>query len=312
MFALLIGAVRLLAFAQLATALPSIALETRWANESTPVVNLGYAQYQGTYDPDTDISCFFGIRYAQAPTGEYFAFVDLLLVGVLMLTPGNLRWQAPQTPTTTAGIQQATAQPNECYQAPTGNATTSPYSLASALQKRAILQDEDCLFLKYGNPVCFLFASSYPTILAYTPLAKSRLQLIALSSSGSMAAGTPLPVFYLCGHLTRSGRYIAGAANTFTGQDIIKESDYGVVTVIIQYRLGLFGFLAGSEVKANGALNAGLCAYALEYAWMLYSDRVCLLCSGPKFRFAMGTRPCKPQSARKFRTYWPDVDHPRR
>ena len=53
-------------------------------------------------------------------------------------------------------------------------------------------------------------------------------------------------------------RYIAGAANTFTGQDIIKESDYGVVTVIIQYRLGLFGFLAGSEVKANGALNAGL------------------------------------------------------
>ncbi|KAI0733804.1 Alpha/Beta hydrolase protein [Fomitopsis betulina] len=233
MFALLIGAVRLLAFAQLATALPSIALETRWANESTPVVNLGYAQYQGTYDPDTDISCFFGIRYAQAPTGEYFAFVDLLLVGVLMLTPGNLRWQAPQTPTTTAGIQQATAQPNECYQAPTGNATTSPYSLASALQKRAILQDEDCLFLNI-----------------YTP------------GKISSAANRPVVVWI------HGGGYIAGAANTFTGQDIIKESDYGVVTVIIQYRLGLFGFLAGSEVKANGALNAGLLDQNFALQWV--------------------------------------------
>jgi len=28
--------------------------------------------------------------------------------------------------------------------------------------------------------------------------------------------------------------------------------------VVIQYRLGLFGFLAGAKVKSGGALNAGL------------------------------------------------------
>ncbi|EPS95764.1 hypothetical protein FOMPIDRAFT_1032719 [Fomitopsis schrenkii] len=213
MLALLIGALRLLAFARLATALPSTALKQRWANESTPVVNLGYAQYQGTYDPDTNISYFFGIRYAEAPTGD-------------------LRWQAPQTPTTTAGIQQATAQPNECYQAPTGNATTSPYR-TSTLQARAISQDEDCLFLNI-----------------YTP--------------GQIPSGANLPVVVWI----HGGGYIAGAANTFTGQDIIKESDYGVVTVIIQYRLGLFGFLAGSEVKANGALNVGLLDQNFALQWV--------------------------------------------
>lgn len=181
MLALLIGALRLLAFARLATALPSTALKQRWANESTPVVNLGYAQYQGTYDPDTNISYFFGIRYAEAPTGEWPGLVGLSSIGVLMSTLGDLRWQAPQTPTTTAGIQQATAQPNECYQAPTGNATTSPYR-TSTLQARAISQDEDCLFLKYASYVAVSFPSHILTchISIYTP--------------GQIPSGANLPV----------------------------------------------------------------------------------------------------------------------
>ncbi|KAG6896037.1 hypothetical protein C0992_010761 [Termitomyces sp. T32_za158] len=39
----------------------------------------------------------------------------------------------------------------------------------------------------------------------------------------------------------------------------LNEANGGVVSVVIQYRLGLFGFLAGKEVKKNGALNVGLC-----------------------------------------------------
>ncbi|KAL3425572.1 carboxylesterase family protein [Phlyctema vagabunda] len=45
---------------------------------SGPVVDLGYARYQGSYDLASDINTFYGIRYAQAPTG-------------------TLRWQAPQS-----------------------------------------------------------------------------------------------------------------------------------------------------------------------------------------------------------------------
>ena len=36
------------------------------------------------------------------------------------------------------------------------------------------------------------------------------------------------------------------------------ESNHGLIVVIIQYRLGLFGFLAGEAVKCGGAPNAGL------------------------------------------------------
>lgn len=31
------------------------------------------------------------------------------------------------------------------------------------------------------------------------------------------------------------------------------------VVVVIQYRLNVFGFLSGEEVKQEGVLNAGLC-----------------------------------------------------
>lgn len=80
-----------------------------------------------------------------------------------------------------------------------------------------------------------------------------------------------LDIFKLLGH-----SYVAGGAGSFNGGDLISDAKNGVVTVTIQYRLGIFGmyytvpsypqhvltamsgFLSGSQVKANGALNAGL------------------------------------------------------
>lgn len=69
--------------------------------------------------------------------------------------------------------------------------------------------------------------------------------------------------------------YVEGDITLYTGQNLVTETNGGVVVVEIQYRLGLFGiflllvrlkflnavktgFLAGSEVKDKGALNAGL------------------------------------------------------
>ena len=57
------------------------------------------------------------------------------------------------------------------------------------------------------------------------------------------------------------GGYVEGNASQFNGNDLVREAGGGVVAVIIQYRLGVFGFLPGEKVKEGGALNAGLCKY---------------------------------------------------
>ena len=69
----------------------------------------------------------------------------------------------------------------------------------------------------------------------------------------------------------------------------VSEADGGLVVVVVQYRLGMFGvyfqiilcrnhqlktgkgFLSGAEVKEKGALNAGLCEF--NYArFLIYTS----------------------------------------
>ena len=47
----------------------------------------------------------------------------------------------------------------------------------------------------------------------------------------------------------------------FPAQKCYQRLFVKVVAVVIQYRLGVFGFLSGEKVKEGGALNAGLCKY---------------------------------------------------
>ncbi len=57
---------------------------------------------------------------------------------------------------------------------------------------------------------------------------------------------------------------MAGSASGFSGTDIsdgndlVREAGGNVVAVIIQYRLGVLGFLAGQQVHDHGSLNVGL------------------------------------------------------
>ncbi|KAF8168680.1 Alpha/Beta hydrolase protein [Mycena galopus ATCC 62051] len=180
--------------------------------QTSPIVDLGYAQYQGAVNTANNISHFLGIRYAAAPLGD-------------------LRFRAPQPPVNMTGIQPATAEPNECFQAPTGQSATNP------LETRAseIVQTEDCLFLNVY----------YPS-----------------NGAGAPSAGLPTVVWI------HGGGYLAGAASSFNGEDIIAQSNRGVVVALIQYRLGVFGFLPGTAVKENGALNAGLLDQDFAMRWV--------------------------------------------
>ncbi|KAK0463613.1 Alpha/Beta hydrolase protein [Desarmillaria tabescens] len=181
--------------------------------QSTPVIDLGYAKYRGTFDPARSNNTeFLGIRFAAPPTG-------------------SLRWQAPRTPDFVAGIQNATVEPPTCLQATEGRGSSNTFP---ADKRDAPASDpEDCLFLNI-----------------YVP--------------GQPNPRKNLPVVVWI----HGGGYISGGANGFSGNDLIREAGGGVIAVVIQYRLGLFGFLAGKTVKSHGALNAGLLDQQFALQWV--------------------------------------------
>ncbi|SJL12162.1 uncharacterized protein ARMOST_15583 [Armillaria ostoyae] len=165
---------------------------------------------------------------------------DTQFLGIRFAAPptGSLRWQAPRTPGFVAGIQNATAEPPRCLQGGTGQGPTNSFP---ANKRDAFIADsEDCLFLN-----------------VYIP--------------GQLDSRKNLPVVvYIHG-----GGYDVGGANGFTpgpdlfnGNDLVRESGDKVIVVVIQYRLGLFGFLAGASVKAHGTLNAGLLDQQFAFQWV--------------------------------------------
>ncbi|KAJ6508683.1 Alpha/Beta hydrolase protein [Mycena sanguinolenta] len=174
---------------------------------ATPIVDLGYAQYQGLLDTELNITAFRGIRYAASPTGP-------------------LRFRAPAPPPQITGIQQAFDDPPQCYQGIFGASPTNPFVA------RDVEQTEDCLFLSVYSP------NLNPTVLLPT-------------------------IIWIHG-----GGYAIGSASQYNGADLVQDSNNQVVVVVIQYRLGLFGFLAGQQMKDDGALNAGLLDQEFAFRWV--------------------------------------------
>ncbi|PPQ63569.1 hypothetical protein CVT24_004866 [Panaeolus cyanescens] len=196
------------------------------------VVDLGYAKYRGTTVHDaisnTNNTQFLGIRYAASPTG-------------------NLRFSAPQPPAFIPGITVADTDPPSCLQAGFGLAPVTPFRglnasdphIGGAISSRQLIDrqsaaaTEDCLFLNVFVP-------------------------------GNLGDKKNLPVvFWIHG-----GGYILGSATGFNGGDLIREAGGNVVAVVIQYRLGAFGFLAGQKVKEGGALNAGILDQQFALQWV--------------------------------------------
>ena len=114
-----------------------------------PIVNLGYAQYQGAVDTTTNIASFLGLRYAAAPLGtQHFSTYNSSDCPL-----GDLRFRAPQPPANVSGVQPAVTQPQGCPQAASGISSTNPL-----LRSRAgSTEPEDCLFLKFVVPITNFF-----------------------------------------------------------------------------------------------------------------------------------------------------------
>ncbi|KAK7461911.1 hypothetical protein VKT23_008342 [Stygiomarasmius scandens] len=183
------------------------------AQSNPPIIDLGYASYQGSFDSANNVTNFLGIRYASPPVGD-------------------LRFRAPQPPVNVSGVQQANTVPPICFQASSGGSPTNPFSNDTS-KRQAGGASEDCLFLNVYFPGSTVPKKGLPTIV-----------------------------------WIHGGGYLAGGAGSFHGSDLINEANDGVVVVTIQYRLGLFGFLAGTKVKENGDLNAGLLDQHFALRWV--------------------------------------------
>lgn len=114
-----------------------------------PIVDLGYAQYQGYFDAPMNITNFLGIRYAAPPVGQCSTRLRLI-VAMTDSRVGNLRFRAPQTPDVESGVQPATKNPTKCYQTGPGrnmSPLVTPHGHGKRQRKKSAAS-EDCLFLK--------------------------------------------------------------------------------------------------------------------------------------------------------------------
>ncbi|KAJ7639742.1 alpha/beta-hydrolase [Mycena polygramma] len=206
------------------------------------IVDLGYTTYQTDVSLANGVTSFLGIRYADPPTGER-------------------RWRAPQHPSKQYGVQNATNAPPQCLHIPLsgspGRSTTSPFRkpaldgppgacVPAAFRITFPPRDlapynEDCLFLNSSLPINF-----------------------SVHVPSEPKTDSPLPVVvYFHG-----GGYDAGSVSVYPVHDFVTLSDFGVVAVAVQYRLGVFGFLSGQKIKKSGDLNSGLLDQNFALRWV--------------------------------------------
>ncbi|PTD10342.1 hypothetical protein HYE67_007195 [Fusarium culmorum] len=72
----------------------------------------------------------------------------------------------------------------------------------------------------------------------------------------------PVMVFF------QSGGYIRNASPYINGSGLVTASNNSIIYVNFNYRVGMFGFLAGKEIKEDGDLNAGLLDQRFLLKWV--------------------------------------------
>lgn len=172
-----------------------------------PIVDLGYARYQGI-SVSSGVNQYLGIPYAAPPTGD-------------------LRWRAPQAPLPQSLVQDVSGPSPICLgQTDLSFGAFSPPGTS-----------EDCL-----------------TVDVYAP--------------SDAKPGDDLPVWvYLPG-----GGYAlnsnVGTNGTAVVQRAIEKTGSGIVFVYVNYRVGVYGFLASEKIREDGALNAGLLDQRKALQWV--------------------------------------------
>ena len=152
---------------------------------------------------------------------------------------GNLRFRSPQPPLSSSPSLELIDASNNSHpgtMCPQGLIPGQSQTLDGQL---AIPISEDCL-----------------TLTVYAPSPHLRL------TTQNYTKGFPVVVYF------HGGGYTMGDHSTSHPQRWLDLANKDVVVVVPNYRLGLFGFLAGEEVYKEGNLNAGLLDQQFALKWV--------------------------------------------
>lgn len=171
--------------------------------------------------PDGSINAFKGIPYALPPVGER-------------------RWRAPEPPASWQGERLATDFGPDCMQ--------QTYPQGSFFYRPARLSSEDCLYLNVWapEPVQELVQTPAQTF-GEDPAQEEPVQAFGQEPAQELR---PVMVWLHGGALTRG----SGAISSYDGTNLASK---GVVLVTVNYRLGVFGYLAHPELVAESPEYSG-------------------------------------------------------
>ncbi|KAH8817775.1 Alpha/Beta hydrolase protein [Flagelloscypha sp. PMI_526] len=204
-----------------------------------PVVDVGYARYLAANLTDKDYYTFSNIRYAAPPVG-------------------SLRWRAPQPPLINrSSIIQISPERNViCPQSSPAWFNNASIFLKDNLGPFAPQLDAGPLLLDPSQPTPDLDPRTSEDCLV--------LDVFAPKHLFHHYHHAPVLVWI------HGGGYTARSKDAFffTPEGMYNVSYPGFVAVSINYRLGAFGFLAGSIVKKQGVLNAGLLDQRFALEWV--------------------------------------------
>ncbi|KAH8624331.1 hypothetical protein IG631_21070 [Alternaria alternata] len=202
---------------------------SRLTVDSTPTLTLPWGTWEGKpYGEDGETTIFKNVRFGRPPVDD-------------------LRFAAPKYPKAIKDpkqVQDSTYGPS-CIQAkiPKENVTVEPTDDSST-------QAEDCLFLDVYVPSWALEPDS--------GVDEDPLPVVVWIYGGA----------YIFGSKDLAFNTTNGLFQAYDGQGIRDESNQGVIWVTGNYRMGAFGFLAGSTMEENAQPNAGLHDQRLLLDWV--------------------------------------------
>ncbi|EKD12431.1 uncharacterized protein L3040_001043 [Drepanopeziza brunnea f. sp. 'multigermtubi'] len=248
-----------------------------------PIVDLGYNVHQATLNSSgSGYFNFSNIRYAEPPVGPLRFNPPVAPSGrnTTVVSGGNNvmcpqahpAWSADALKFLTAYL---TGQNISSYTNPTVTQTPAMMNLSSVMMPDS-QTSEDCLFLDVIVPEKVFNAKRNKTTNGYHGVSCQPGQ------NCTVHAGAPVLVWIYGGGYTGGSKTSEGNPASLISRSVENNGE-GVVYVAMNYRLGLFGWLAGNE---NVTANVGLLDQKLALDWI--QDNISLFGGDPSRVTVMG------------------------